>query len=212
MKLFILVGFILMFAVFLPLFGINHGTVRTVFKGLCTATALALCILGAAQLQSAFGWLMVTGMFFGLLGDLVIQYKLLGGMLFFFAGHVFYCAAFWLQKTPGLLSLAIFALLFAAVFVIGMKYFKKMEFGIWPCIAYAALLSAMTALALPLFGVWANGRFAAIGAALFFVSDATLAALTCAPPKKPALLGGFSITCYFLGQFLLALSVCCPAL
>lgn len=101
-----------------------------------------------------------------------------------------------------------FAVLFGGILLVGWKHFQQMEFGIWPCIGYAAVLAAMTALAVSLCTTGRNGVIAAIGAALFFISDATLAVLHCAPPKKPALLGAFSITCYFLGQFLLALSVC----
>lgn len=211
MKIFACIAFLLLFAVFFPLFRTSRGTRQTVFKGLCTAAALALCTVGAVQSGALFGRLMVVGMFFGLIGDLVIRYNLLGGMILFFAGHIFYCAALPLRQTPGWPSLLIFALLLGAILCVGWKHFKKLAFGVLPCIAYAAVLSAMTALALPLFFAGLVGVVTAAGAVFFFVSDATLAMMTCVPSKRTATIEFFSILSYFLGQFLLALSVCIPA-
>ena len=210
MKIVIPSVFVLMFGVFLPLFKFSRGAAHTVFKGLCTGTALALCMIGAVQDGSVFSWLMAAGLLFGLLGDVAIQTDFLRGMVFFFIGHAFYCAAFWLKKPPELVSLLIFIVLLCAVLLIGMKYFKQDELSIWPYIAYASIIIAMLALALPLFPKGSAGKAVAVGAVFFFISDAALAVLRFAPPKRSALLDAFSITCYYLGQFLLALSVCIP--
>ena len=212
MKFVVPAAFVLLFAIFLPLFGLTKGSTRTVFKVLCTGVALTLCTIGAVQHSTVYGWLMVIGMFFGLLGDIAIERSLLWGMALFFTGHIFYCTAFWTQQSPGVLSLILFAVLFGTTTLIGWKYFRQMDFGPFPCIAYAVLLSAMAALAVPLFSVAANGKFAAIGALFFFLSDAILAIIICSneklPKKKRTWMGACNMITYYLGQFLLALSVC----
>jgi len=134
--------------------------------------------------------LVAVGMFFGFLGDLAMAglitffpNPVIGGMLFFGIGHIAYIVAAQLSRRRFQLPAnARWWLAFAAWQVIGIliwigvvaRSHEHVPLHI-PALAYGALLAATAGLTSAL--AWLDRRFmwAALGAALFLISDGCIA-------------------------------------
>ena len=170
------------------------------FKGGATLTAAALAAYGFGTAPSASHGLVLAGLCVCAAADVVLDLHFLAGTACFALGHVCYCAAYLLAKTPGWGSLAVFLPLCGAV---GFLYPRLKRYAAPDSavsyLLYALLISAMLALALP------QRPLLLAGALLFVLSDAMLLAriVRKITSKKYNYL---CLGAYFLAQFLIAAS------
>ena len=184
-----------------------------------SAASLGFVLLAVSLQMSAsepYFTLILIGLCFALAGDVLLLFTgrssgyLTGGAVCFLLTHITYFAAF-ITKTP--LSLYD-AALFAALMILAIVLFslrgvrlKKLRGG---AVLYAAALCAMLARALSMLISRQTDEtfavFAALGAALFAVSDALLA-FEAMGGRRANLAGTFSTFAYYSGQVLIALSV-----
>ena len=187
------------------------------FHDLSTPLATILLLTLATSHWFAFKknyalWIAI-GLFFSLLGDIALlrpaDYFLPGLIAFLFA-HIAYLIAFTRDaKFPAhfsiwLLFLLVAATLYCYLFA-GLPGILKL-----PVAVYALLLASMAGQAMGRYAVLHSraGRLAAIGAALFMLSDALLSIDRFRAPLPRASL--LILVPYFLGQWLIALSTCEP--
>lgn len=192
----------------------------TIFKGLSTwiiiGGALALAMSFPLNL---FTVLIIAALAMGLAGDVALSlpgHGLRSGIVFFALGHVGLVAAMIsaLGSIP-LIAVPIVAVLFTLLMLVqrklGVSPPEKLRI---PVIAYTAIISCMLTLALMApFYIFPSGLALLFAGVLFTVADLTLAVNSFS--KKSDLDGEsatadskvFSLSCYFLGQSLFAVSV-----
>ena len=201
---------VLMFTVLMPAYlHTKQGgeTIRAlILKGLCTLMAVLLCLVGAWQSGTADSWWMVVGLSLCLVGDVVLGIQFVGGVCAFLLGHLCYITAF-LNKAPfSLWSITAFIGILMVIIRLFYRFIKKMGNLQIPLCIYATVISAMLSIAIILpFTIGKCGFLPAAGAALFVLSDLLL--LRNMLVQKTQFSDSFSLTCYYLGQYLLALSV-----
>ncbi len=181
-------------------------TLSAVIKGTCTLVAAGLCLAGCLREGGIAGWWLLAGLCLCLAGDVLIIYHFLGGMGAFLLGHLAYIAAFLCRAPFFAGSIPVFIGVCGLIILLFWRAIPTLGKA-WPAYAvYAAVLAAMLSIAamLPAApGAWA--WMTAAGAALFAVSDLLLARNLL---KKPGPFADWlSLTCYYAGQLLLALSV-----
>ena len=178
----------------------RNKTRELAFKGGATLTAAALAAYGFLTGPTASRGLLLAGLCVCAAADIVLDLHFLAGTAAFGLGHLCYCAAYLLAKTPGWGSLAVFLPLCG---VIAFLYPRLKRYAApnsaLPYLGYALLISAMLALALP------QRPLLLAGALLFVLSDAML--LTRIVRKITS--KKYNYLClgiYFLAQFLIAAS------
>lgn len=180
--------------------------VTAAVKGLCTGVALALAVAGALREPTPYAWGLTAGLALCLLGDVVLIYRLVPGMGAFLAGHFCYIAAFCLAAPPQWWSLVVFAVLLPLVALLFRPHYAAMGRNKPAFITYAVVLLAMVSTAVPLpVSLGPRGWAAAAGAVLFTLSDLLLARNMLG--KSTPVSDAVSLTCYYTGQYVLALSV-----
>ncbi len=197
------------------------------YKMICSALFMlsAVCCLLYSRNYTAFSIFMLSGLVFGLIGDLLIHYPVdkntiatLGGASFGI-GHVFYILAFSSaikRITPEEkifnYKVIIVTLCIVAVGVV-IKFVKKIKFGAFafPVLVYAIVITTMLTTA---YQLTSRMNFNAgvlftimLGAVLFVLSDATIALLMFGGMERNRPLKVFNIVTYFLGQILLGTSI-----
>ena len=203
----------------------------TIFKGMSTwiiiCGALALSI---GSPLSLFTILIVAGLAMGLAGDVSLSlpgHGLMSGMVFFALGHIgLVIAMVFVLGSAALITIPVFAVLL--VFLI----FLQRKLGVSPppklkkpVFAYTVIITCMLSLALTTpFYVFPTGLVLLFAGLIFTISDLALAVNSFpkksetdtdeaehdadAPTTQPAASSTvFSLTCYFLGQSLFAVSV-----
>ena len=193
----------------------------TVFKGLSTWIIIggALVLAMGSQLN-LFTVLIIAGLAMGLAGDVALSlpaHGLRSGMLFFALGHV--CAViamFFALGTVTFIPLPIAVALFVLLMFVQRKLGVSPPDNLRiPVIAYTAIISCMLALALVMpFYIFPNGLILLFAGLVFTVSDLALA-INSFPKQSSSDDKGsnaakstvFSLSCYFLGQSLFAVSV-----
>ena len=170
------------------------------FKGGATLTAAALAAYGFLTGPTPSHGLLLAGLCVCAIADVVLDLHFLAGTAAFGLGHLCYCAAYLLAKTPGWGSLAVFLPLCGAIAFLypRLKRYAPPNSAL-PYLGYALLISAMLALALP------QRPLLLVGALLFVLSDAML--LTRIVRKITS--KKYNYLClgiYFLAQFLIAAS------
>ena len=170
------------------------------FKGGATLTAAALAAYGFLTDPTPSHGLLLAGLCVCAIADVVLDLHFLAGTAAFGLGHLCYCAAYLLAKTPGWGSLAVFLPLCGAIAFLypRLKRYAAPNSAL-PYLGYALLISAMLALALAL------RPLLLAGALLFVLSDAML--LTRIVRKITS--KKYNYLClgiYFLAQFLIAAS------
>ncbi|MBR3015630.1 MAG: lysoplasmalogenase [Clostridia bacterium] len=178
----------------------EHKWQEWFFKGSATAMAAVLAFYGFFSNPSSAHLLIAIGLCVCAIADVILDKHFLAGTVCFGLGHICYCASMLLSGTPGIVSLAAFILLAAAVIFL-YPQIKKLskEKSTLPYLAYALLISAMFSLAIGQKPLMMAGAF------LFVVSDCMLLfrIVKNIPSKRyDYLLMG----CYYLGQFLIAAS------
>ena len=170
------------------------------FKGGATLTAAALAAYGFLTDPTPSHGLLLAGLCVCAIADVVLDLHFLAGTAAFGLGHLCYCAAYLLAKTPGWGSLAVFLPLCGAIaFLYPLLKRYAAPNSALPYLGYALLISAMLALALP------QRPLLLAGALLFVLSDAML--LTRIVRKITS--KKYNYLClgiYFLAQFLIAAS------
>ena len=175
-------------------------------KGLCTAVNVLFCLNGCLVGGFRGFWWLLAGLVLCLAGDIAIEKNLFAGMGAFAAAHLLFIAAFLVYAAPTLLSLPVFLVLYGAAAFAFRKRFREMKGRLVPFLLYAVLVLGMLAMALglpPLPGT----MVLAGGAALFALSDLTLARNLLDGDKTPRRRDVFSLACYYAGLYLIALSV-----
>ncbi len=197
------------------------------YKMVCSALFMiaALCCMFYSNNYSSYTALMLTGLSFGLVGDLLIHYPTLkkavtvSGGISFFIGHIFYIIAFSLamknyfpqSKVFDYRALiVIFALVGIGVIIAAVNKIKLGIFAI-PVLFYTIVLVTMLVTAfqitIRLQGTLSVALTVMLGALLFVLSDATIVFLMFGGQDKNRPLKVFNITTYFLGQILLGTSI-----
>lgn len=206
---------VLLFVVTMPLYlhmkrG-PHKKTALLLKGLSTLIPTVLCIVGAASDAAPPGsWWMAVGLMLCLIGDVVLELHFITGMGAFLLGHLCYIGSFLSQKGPSLWIVGYFIPLMMLVTLLFVPLVPKLEKPRLPYIVYVVVIVAMLSAALPLpFALGIRGVLQAAGAALFVLSDLLLGRnlLTFTNRLRDAV----SLSCYYAGQYLLAVSVWCFA-
>jgi uncharacterized membrane protein YhhN len=167
------------------LFGLDRQR-RWLFATGKPAAVLALLAVAWGPAPDAFGALVCAGLFLSFLGDVVLlkdsQPAFLTGLTLFLFAHLLYAAAFalsgamvlgWSTALPGL---AIFGT--ATLWLMGRLWAGIGRTLRGPVVVYALAITAMVSLAYAsLGGPWPPlvSGVAALGAVLFYLSDASLA-------------------------------------
>ena len=192
----------------------------TVLKGSAAWIVLAGAIFtlqGTAV--SMFSALIIAGLAMGMAGDIALSLPKPGfssGIFFFGVGHVCYIIAFILLSDSIIYAIPAFIVLYTAYLLVYRKLDANPPKNLRiPIVAYSVIVVCMLSLALTLpLSVFPGGLVLLFAGALFTASDIMLAYNNIQAEKagdtdkKPKnLLGIVSLSCYFLGQSLFAVSV-----
>lgn len=188
----------------------EHPIIHHLAKVLPTLSAAAIagyaCI--AMGETTAYPELVFAGLVVCAAADWMLGVKFEVGGALFFIGHVLYVLALSRYRALSWWCLTVFVLAEC-----GMLFFLSHYRGTAPnrivgrgLIVYSLALSALLGFALPLpfLAPGARSVFAAVGAALFVLSDLTLCHNTVR--KKPTAWHYVSLGVYYMAQFALALS------
>lgn len=217
--------------VFVPLF-LKYSWPQRTFKSLqmkmiCSALFIicAVCCISYSGNNSMYMKLLLSGLIFGVLGDLLIHIiapvyiNILGGVSFFF-GHVLFIIAF-SQASPDFNVFSVQTFIIVAAILIPACIFaklRKLKLSklAFPVFLYAAAITLMLVTALRL-GIYLCSQPSAnapaivitliIGALCFVLSDSSLAVFMFGGDNKSKPLKIFYIVTYYLAQVLLATSL-----
>ena len=180
-----------------------------VFKPLTTLLVLAACFAAEPVTEPAYRWLIAAGLACSLAGDVFLMLprdRFVAGLASFLAAHLFYLAAFTrgVEMRFTAWAFAPYALATAALLALLFPHLGKLKA---PVVVYAAALAAMAWLAAERWIALgtAQAAGAALGGALFVVSDATLATNRFARPFRAA--QPVVLATYWAAQWLIATSV-----
>ncbi|MDR2570866.1 MAG: lysoplasmalogenase [Oscillospiraceae bacterium] len=200
----------------------------TILKGMSTWIIIGGALfLTLGSSLSLFTILIVAALAMGLAGDVSLSlpgHGLMAGMLFFGLGHIsaVVAMAYVLGSTALItipIAVALFFLLFFIQRKLGVSPPQKLKI---PVLAYSAIISCMLSVALTVpFFIFPNGLILLFAGLVFTVSDLALAinsfakkdndekAEPSASESAPVAASStvFSLSCYFLGQSLFAVSV-----
>lgn len=217
--------------VFVPLF-LKYSWPKRTFKSLqmkmiCSALFIicAVCCISYSSNSSMYMKLLLSGLIFGVLGDLLIHViapvyiNILGGVSFFF-GHVLFIIAF-SQASPDFNVFGVPTFIAVAVILIPACIFaklRKLKLGklTFPVFLYATAITLMLVTAARL-GIHLCAEPSAntagivitlvLGALCFVLSDSSLAVFMFGGENKSKPLKTFYIVTYYLAQVLLATSL-----
>ena len=174
------------------------------FKPLTTGLILALASMSG---EPAYRWLVCAGLVFSLAGDVFLMLpkdRFVAGLVSFLAAHLLYIAAFSLGGVTFTWTVALPYALYAAV-LLRVLLPRVGALGV-PVLVYALALTVMAWIAAERAAAGLPGGWlAAVGAALFVVSDSALAVNRFVRPFRGA--QALVLSTYFLAQTLIALSV-----
>ncbi|MBE5783453.1 MAG: lysoplasmalogenase [Clostridiales bacterium] len=171
------------------------------FKGTATFFSALLALYGVILQPTSGHSLLLIGLVICTIADVVLGKNLMKGMGIFALGHVYYCGAYFFTARPTLLSLFIFLLLvlLACFFIYPQIKRRSGNKPALPFLGYGIMLFLMLALAVN------QKPVLLIGAILFVVSDLLLAfRIFTQNQSKP--LDYLCLGCYYLAQYLIALS------
>jgi len=185
-------------------------------KLVCSLSFVTIGVLALASGHtSPYGFWMLAGLLFSLLGDLALVWQdqrrpFLIGLVFFLTGHVLYTVA--LVQVCGLNGKDIYLFVALVAGALIAYRFLDMDLGRMarPVLVYLVIIALMLSKALStlyLGGFSGAGRWLVpVGGGLFFLSDSLLA-LYKFQRRTIRALRGANLTCYYAGQVLLALSL-----
>ncbi len=179
------------------------------FKPLTTILILLIAVLAPDRLAPAYRYLIVTGLFFSLWGDVFLMLpsdRFVAGLASFLVAHLFYIVAFSTGAAVEanlwtLLPVALFTCVLLAVIVPGAGRAKV------AVAVYAVVISVMLWRALERCAQFGGApeALACVGAVLFVISDSAIAVNRFTKPFAPA--QAVILGTYFPAQWLIALSI-----
>lgn len=186
---------------------LDHSAAAAVAKLLASTAFLALA-LRVGALRSAYGRIMLLGLVFSWFGDMFLigasRAAFLAGLLAFLLAHCAYIAGFLVRgiKLRWALVAAVPIAAAAVAVSVWLTPYLTPELGV-PVRVYTLVISLMVVAA---FGTHGRAGSALIvsGAALFFLSDLSVAALRLVQTEFPTYVLGLPF--YYAGQVCLALS------
>lgn len=207
----ILLSFLTFISAILHIRAKRYTTNFYIFKPLTMIFIILMGIQLPANLNpSSYKYLIITGLIFSLLGDVLLMLpsdRFVAGLVSFLIAHIFYIIAF------ALTGISLFSIIYtipfliygAILFLTLLPYLKEMKI---PVAVYASVLLIMGWQA---FSRWLDvgpaGSFTAfIGAAFFMASDSILALDRFKGSVPQAQI--YFMTTYFFAQWLIALSIC----
>ncbi len=138
----------------------------------------AIYAIASKNSKRAFVFLMLGGLFFSFLGDIIINLSFIPGALIFALGHILYFAAYCKNAAFAARDLiCVAAMLTIALAVLALyPYFDFDALILCVCIIYTVIISFMAGKALSNFIRGRSGLnlILALGALLFYASDAAL--------------------------------------
>ncbi len=200
----------------------DEALVTVLWKASCTTAIVLAALAGLAGTQvPPWQALLVCGLVFGLVGDIVICRSdgFAAGMVLFALGHLCYIAGFLLLGASPLRALPVFAVVYAAALIAACRLRPRLGGLFFPVLAYAAVIAAMLSLAAAAAFSFERGGVMLLAAALFLVSDLLLITgkKDGSSQRDLLLLTGkgheslwrdlFGQYCYFFGQSLFAMSL-----
>ena len=217
---FVIVG-VLIDAAFIVCEYKKKAVAAVILKGLASLVFVLLGFLCYARTGNrAFGLLIVLGLLFGALGDVLLNLKnvltakaqiiFAAGIAVFLIGHVLYVAALIpLDVSALLIAVPVAAVLSAAILTTILKRVeapkKLVIFGSIYLVAVIAMFSCALALLIKEPASAFRLTFT-IGAFLFMVSDVILV-FALFVKSSPKCLRAINLSCYYVGQLLIALSL-----
>ncbi|KPB06071.1 lysoplasmalogenase [Bacillus sp. CHD6a] len=137
-----------------------------------------IAILGLGNVSFAYGWWILAGLVFSILGDIFLMLpkdRFVYGLVSFLVGHVCYVVAFWYVPGGGEVNTWISGALFFVAVLYLLKLSKGVvnSGGIYLFLAVTAYVAIITAMVWAAF--YSQQPFIIAGAILFFFSDAILA-------------------------------------
>lgn len=180
-------------------------TMKLLFKVIPMLLIIAYGWLHMAEGRTRTQYILLTGLFFCVLGDALLVWWFVPGLLAFLIGHVFYLIAFlrcwrfsWLRLVM-LLPITGYGLLIGTEITSAMKLAGNTAL-IGPVLVYLTVISFMAWSA-----IMTGNRLAAIGSILFVISDSILAwnKFVADVPSS----GVYIMTTYYAAQFLIASSM-----
>jgi uncharacterized membrane protein YhhN len=186
-----------------------HSEVVDLIALVLAMPALAAFLLASRPQRTRTIWLVVMSLFFCWLGDWVgdiIAPHVLIKIAFFFLAHLCYIAAFWPFRRESVLRRPLY--LAAYIVVIGALL-------VWVAPHTGRLAPALVAygITLAVMAILATGvhRLTGIGAAIFVISDLSIAVFVFVFPDRFAADGFVIISTYLLAQLLIILGVVAAA-
>lgn len=181
-----------------------------VFKAVPTAIAAgaaAFAYLGGAG--DSYGLLVLLGLCICVLADVMLDVRFEVGGALFFVGHIFYVLALGGYRALSWWCLGVGVVSLAGLWCFALRYRTRVPkpYILWGVMLYAVALAALLGFSLPLPFLAPSARsvYAALGAALFVLSDVTLCHNTLT--KAPVSWHYASLGAYYMGQLFLGLSV-----
>ncbi|WP_126993440.1 lysoplasmalogenase [Thermosipho globiformans] len=136
---FVLTLIVFIFSV-LTIFFKKKSKSKVIFKVLTTFTILLIALLNSSGVE----FLVVAGLFFGMLGDFLLEFedKFLHGMVLFLLGHIFYSLSFFMKfGVPNIL--VFFIVLFILLILYFVILFKKAKDFKIPILVYTIAIGIM---------------------------------------------------------------------
>ncbi|EGK08552.1 hypothetical protein HMPREF9374_3358 [Desmospora sp. 8437] len=169
---------------------------------------ILLAVVGVAKEPGSYGWLILVGLLFSLVGDVFLMWpsnRFIQGLSSFFLAHLCYVAAFFprMEDASGWVGFTLVLILLGAAYIYFLRPGVKEEGG---GRLQFAVLSYVLVISLMVWTAWFTGSSLILaGALLFYLSDAILGWNRFVHPFPRGDLGVMST--YFTAQYLLALSV-----
>ncbi len=210
-----IINFCLILAILIgDVFYILYGTLA--IKGITSAGFVLLGIINLIYAlknktdKKEFGFIMLIGLVFAMLGDILLEIEFIIGALLFAIGHVFFFVAYctlikfqWKDLFYGAMIFvpAIFVILFIPIFDFGGTMMQVV------CIVYAIIISCMTGKAISNYIQNKNvlSLILMIGSILFLFSDLML--LFNVFTNAPRVIGILCLATYYPAECLLAYSL-----
>lgn len=207
---------------------IEGNMIRSLFyKVICSSGFLLTGIYLLYIAPSRYSWLMVCGLFFGLLGDIWLGLKwiyekqqdlfILAGFFCFAIGHFFYIMALWMHSVR---DVPLFWWLIPLILAIVSSYAvvtysrkKGIRYGKFQhiAVAYGSILLLMTLLAGSV-SIWTKGQdqrafFVLVGGLCFLISDLVLSMIYFKKDTNSPKRIIFNHVMYYMAQFFIAFSI-----
>ncbi len=200
---------LLSLGVCLPLFMYYQKALRPVlaaiFKSLGTACALVVALVAAIRLDPRC-YLFVAGIGLHVIADYLLEFSFPLGVGFFAGGHLLYIAFFIKVFSITVPAGICFAVLIFMLFLVFRQWHGKMKKQLPIFAAYGFILCALTAIAVGsgILQASLGGTLAAVGGALFFLSDFMLLQRILFPTGR--IMPWAVMVSYYAAQLFLAIS------